>query len=163
MKEKSILFEKLGKSRTFFIFSDEYDDFKILAYFTLGLQVLKVPEELLSGRKTKFLDGFSSKSRGNKITEFPTILIGQLGKNDLYKDSITGSEVMHYCLATLLKGQARLGGRIVMLECKDVPYLIELYENFGFQKLEKDYEKDELLQMIKILEEDDIIEKHFVL
>lgn len=45
-----------------------------------------------------------------------------------------------------------------MLECKDVPYIISLYESFGFQKLEKEYEEEELLQMIKILEEDEIIE-----
>lgn len=65
---------------------------------------------------------------------------------------------MEYCLITLLKGQARLGGRIIMLECKDVPYIISLYEKFGFQKLEKEYEEEELLQMVKILEEDEIIE-----
>jgi len=158
LKEKAILFEKLGKSRTYFIFDEEDNDFKILAYFTLAIQVLKVPEELLSGRKTLIFDGFSSKIRGAKITEFPAILIGQLGKNDLYPESISGSEVMEYCLITLLKGQARLGGRIIMLECKDVPYIISLYEKFGFQKLEKEYEEEELLQMVKILEEDEIIE-----
>lgn len=65
---------------------------------------------------------------------------------------------MEYCLLTLLKGQSILGGRIIMLECKDIPYIIELYENFGFQKLEKDYDEGELLQMIKILEEGEIIE-----
>ena len=140
LKNKAVLFEKLGNSRTFLIFNDDEDEFKILAYYTLGLQVLKVPEELLSGSKTKYLDGFSSKRKGKIITEFPTILIGQLGKNDLYEDYITGSEVMHYCLATLLRGQAR-------------------YEGFGFQKIEKDYEEDELLEMIKILQEEEIIEK----
>ena len=120
--------------------------------------MLKVPEELLSGRRTKNFDGFSSKIRGVKITEFPAILIGQLGKNDLYTGLISGAEIMQYCFITLLKGQASLGGRIVMLECKDLPYIIRLYESFGFQKLEKEYEEGELLQMIKILEDDEIIE-----
>jgi len=55
LKEKAILFEKLGKSRTYFIFNEDEDEFNILAYFTLAMQVLKVPEELLSGRKTKVL------------------------------------------------------------------------------------------------------------
>lgn len=90
LKEKAILFEKLGKSRTYFVFDEEDDDFKILAYFTLAIQVLKVPKKLLSGRKTKNFDGFSSKIKGEKITEFPAILIGQLGKNDLYSGSISG-------------------------------------------------------------------------
>ena len=96
--------------------------------------------------------------RGNRITEFPSILIGQLGKNDMYRGVISGSDVLEYCLATILEGQARLGGRIIMLECKDIPYLISLYEKFGFNVLEREYEEGELLQMIKILEEDEIIE-----
>ena len=65
---------------------------------------------------------------------------------------------MQYCLSTVFKGQAVLAGRIIMLECKDIPYIINLYKKFGFQKLEKDYDEDEHIQMIKILEEDEIIE-----
>lgn len=61
LKEKAILFEKLGKSRTYFIFNEDENSFNILAYFTLAMQVLKVPEEFLSGRKTKVLDGFAQK------------------------------------------------------------------------------------------------------
>ena len=45
-----------------------------------------------------------------------------------------------------------------MLECKRIHYLISLYEKFGFNLLEKDYEKDELLQLIRIISEDEIIE-----
>lgn len=158
LKEKAILFEKLGKSRTYFVFDEDDDEFNILGYFTLAMQVLKVPEELLSGRKTKVLDGFSSKIRGAKITEFPSILIGQIAKNDLYRELISGKEVMDYCLTTVFTGQAVLGGRIIMLECKDIPYIIDLYERFGFRKLEREYEENELLQMIKVLEDDEIIE-----
>lgn len=160
LKEKAIVFEKLGKSRTYLIFDEDSDDeLRILAYFTLGLQVLKVPEELLSGRKTKLFDGFSAKIGGEKITEFPAILIGQFGRNELYLDSITGHEMMQYCLYTLMEGQARLGGRIIMLECKDIPYLIDFYSKFGFFKIEKDYEEGELLQMVKILQEGEVIQK----
>ncbi|MCR6546604.1 hypothetical protein [Dehalobacterium formicoaceticum] len=158
MKDRAIQFEKLGRSRTFFIYNEDEDEFQILAYFTLAIQVLKIPEDKLSGRKAKLLDGFSSKIKGDKITEFPSILIGQLGKNEMYQDKISGEEALEYCLATILEGQVRLGGRIIMLECKNIPYLIDLYEKFGFKVLEKDYEKDELLQMIKILNEDEIIE-----
>lgn len=158
LKEKALLFEKLGKSRTYIILDEDDDDFNILAYFTLAIQVLKVNNELLSGRKTKSLDGFSSKVRGSKITEFPAILIGQIGKNDPYKELISGLEVMELCLSMVLKGQQVLGGRIVMLECKDIEPIINLYQKFDFRKLDKDHEKDELLQMIRVLESDDIIE-----
>jgi hypothetical protein len=157
LKDKAILFEKLGKSRTYFIFDEDAIEFNIIAYFTLAIQVLRIPDELLSGRKAKVFDGFSSKIRGVKITEFPAILIGQLGKNELYQNSISGSEVIEYCLAILLEGQEKLGGRIIMLECKAIPYLIKLYTMYGFQKLDKDYDTGELIQMVKILDEDEII------
>lgn len=119
---------------------------------------MKIPEDLITGRKAKKLDGFSSKRNGTPITEFPSILIGQIRKNEMYGETISGLEILNYCLATILEGQIRLGGRIIMLECKNIPYLIRLYEDFGFKLLEKDYQENELLQMIRILDEYEIIE-----
>ncbi|WP_368646183.1 hypothetical protein AB4027_04690 [Alkalibacterium putridalgicola] len=150
--------EKIGKSRTCSIFDENSDRFNILAYFTIAIQVLKIPEEMISGRQAMLLDGFSSKIKGVKITEFPSILIGQLGKNENFVDAISGSEVMEYCLATILEGQTLLGGRIVILECKNIPHLFDLYEMFGFNLLEKDYADSELVQMFKILSETEIIQ-----
>ena len=157
LKEKAIMFEKLGKSRTFLLFDGE-EGFHILAYFTLAIQVLKVPQGLLSGRKTKQLDGFASKYKGETITEFPAMLIGQIGKNDLYTELISGFEIMEYCLATLMAGQVYLGGRIILLECKNIPALITLYEKFGFKIIQRDYNDGELFQMIRVLGENEIIE-----
>lgn len=57
LKEKAVKFEKLGKSRTFFIYDEDADIFKILAYFTLSIQVLKIPKEMISGNKAKNLMG----------------------------------------------------------------------------------------------------------
>ena len=48
LKSRAIQFEKLGKSRTFFIYDEDQDEFQILAYFTLAIQVLKIPEGMLS-------------------------------------------------------------------------------------------------------------------
>ena len=157
LKNRAIVFEKMGKSRTFLIFDEDKEDFKLLAYFTLALQVLKIPESF-SNRRIKQLDGFNAKIHGERILEFPALLIGQLAKNDLYRDCMSGYELVQYCLSTLLDGQIRLGGRIVMLECKDIPYLISFYKQFGFAKLEKDYKEGDLIQLIKILREEEIIE-----
>ncbi len=44
LQEKAIPFEKLGKSRTYFIYDEDAEEFCILAYFTLALQVFKIPE-----------------------------------------------------------------------------------------------------------------------
>ncbi len=156
LKDKAILFEKIGKSRTFLIYNEEEDTFTVLAYFSLALQILKIPEGL-SNRQIKNLDGYNAKIKGERITELPAILVGQLGKNDLYKEAISGYEIMQYCLSTLLLGQERLGGRIIMLECKNVPYLIDFYGKFGFCKIEKDYDEDELIQFVRVLQENEIV------
>lgn len=158
LKHKAVSFEKAGKSRTFFIFDEDAESFNVLAYYTLALQVLKVPSSF-SNREVKKIDGFSAKIRGERITAVPAILIGQVGKNDLYQESLTGFKLMQYCLSTLFDGQAQLGGRVVMLECKDIPYLIDFYKQFGFIKLERDCQEDELVQLIKTLREDELIEK----
>jgi len=65
---------------------------------------------------------------------------------------------MQYCLSTILDGQARLGGRIIMLECRHIKSLIDFYDKFGFKKLEKDYGKNELFQLFRILQENDLID-----
>ena len=161
LKDKAILFEQLGKSRTFLIYDEDSDEIKILAYFTLALQIVRVPENL-SNRKIKFLDGFNAKIKGETITEFPAILIGQIGKNDTYKKDITGAKVMDYCLSTVLNGQSYLGGRIITLECKRIPYLVKFYTDFGFAKLERDYQEGELLQYIRVLQQDELIEQETI-
>ena len=139
------------------IFDEDEEDFRLLAYFALALQILKIPQSF-SNQRIKQLDGFSAKIRGQRILEFPVLLIGQFAKNDLYADYISGYDLMQYCFSTLLDGQARLGGRIVMLECKDIPYLASFYERFGFAKIERDYKEGELIQLVRILREDEIIE-----
>lgn len=55
LKEKAILFEKLGKSRTFLIFDEGDEEFKVLAYFTLAPQVLKIPEKFSNRRIKKWM------------------------------------------------------------------------------------------------------------
>ena len=156
LKNRAIDFEKAGKSRTFFIFDEESDDFNILAYYTIALQVLNIPETY-SNRKIKDLDGMFSKSNGETIYAFPAILIGQLAKNDTFKSCISGEEIMQFCMSTIMDGQIRLSGRIIMLECKEVQYLLDLYGKFGFEKIEREYKKGDLLQFVRKLNEEEIM------
>lgn len=118
---------------------------------------MKVPDKL-SNRKIKELDGYSAKLRGEVITELPAILIGQFGKNDIHRDKISGAELMDFCLEKVFEGQEILGGRILLLECKDVEYLYTFYERFGFHKIEKEYTPTEYRQMIRLLTESELVE-----
>ena len=123
----------------------------------MALQILKIPEEL-SNREIKKLDGFSAKIKGIVLTELPAILIGQIGKNELIENNISGYKLMNFCINTIFEGQHKLGGRIIMLECKNVDYLKEFYSKFGFSEINSEKPSDDqLLQFIKVLSEDDLI------
>ena len=102
LKTKAVKYEKLGKSRTFLICSLIDEKIRIIAYFSIALQAIKISENL-SRNQIKNLDGISYQARGKLITELPALLIGQLAKNDLYKNFITGELLMEFCMNTICR------------------------------------------------------------
>lgn len=150
LKEKSIEYEKKSKGKTYFMVDElslQNGILEIAAYFTLAIQVLKVPEAY-SNRKRIKLDGISSKRNNKPISEFPVYLIGQLAKNDKYTNEINGSEVVENALAMILKAQHAVGGRIVLVECFDNEKLIKFYIKNGFEIINK----DTMVQLIRVIE-----------
>ena len=94
----------------------------------------------------------------------PDPLIVQLGKNyrNGYNELITGDELLQIACDTVKEGQRILGGKLVYLECEDVPSLIRFYEENGFCSFGKrEFDGDErdkmkgqyLIQMLKYLGE----------
>ncbi len=155
LRTKAIKYEKLGKSRTFLICSFIDGKIRIIAYFAIALQVIKISEQL-SRSQIKNLDGVSYQTRGKPITEVPALLIGQLAKNDFYKNLITGEQLMEFCMNRILEGQKLLSGRVVVLECKNISYLInEFYSKFSFKIHET--KDDGLIKLIRVLNERDLI------
>ncbi len=71
----------------------------------------------------------------NQKEGFPSVLIGQLGKNDLFSNQITGKELLTHCINHIMQGIDKLGGRFLLLECKNEFKLISFYEDFGFINL----------------------------
>lgn len=155
LKNYALEFEKLDKSRTFILVDDEGN---VLAYFTVALSVFQIPASF-SNRKIKNLDGFSSKNKSEVLTSLPAILIGQLGKNDSFAHKITGELLMDFCISIILEGQELLGGRILLLECKNKPKLKEFYGRYGFTEVEfiddepvtEEDAENKMIQMIKVL------------
>ena len=90
LKRKAVLFEKLGKSRTFLVVDEDFD---IIGYFSLALSILDIPQ-ILSNRKRKDMDGLSAKRKGELVEKIPSILIGQLAKNDLYIGKFSGNGLL---------------------------------------------------------------------
>lgn len=150
-ENKAILYEKKSKSRTYFIFDEEgleNGQFAILAYFTIAMQTLKIPNGTAASQIRK-LDGLYAKRGIESITEIPSFLIGQLAKNDKYSAEISGSRILDYALSVIYKAQEIVGGRVVFIECQDIPQLIDFYSRNEFRCFRKDPE-DGLVQMIRM-------------
>jgi len=129
IKDKAIIYERKAKSRTYLIFDEEAilaGEFRLLAYFAIAMQTLKIPEGT-SPSQIRRLDGLYSRKGDGLITEIPAFLIGQLGKNYSYAGEIAGDEIIDYALSVILRAQEIIGGRIVYIECQDKLELKEFY------------------------------------
>lgn len=152
LRHKAEEFERIHKSRTYLIVDDdelEKGNIKLLAYFSLGLKVLTVSEGT-SNRTRALLDGLSAKRRGKQISNFPVFLIGQLAKNDGYKDRINGREILSFAVDIIREAHKSVSGRLVLVECRDNEKLIDFYSSAGFDIIGKDSE-DDSVQMISYL------------
>ena len=83
-------------------------------------------------------------------SEVPSYLIGQLAKDDKYRTAINGSLVLNYAISVILSAEHLVGGRVVYIECRDIPKLVAFYANNGFKLLRRD-PSDALLQMYCII------------
>ncbi len=145
LKNKSLPYEKTSKSRTYLIVDEELlsnREVCILAYFTLALKTLFISPKV-SKSKIKRLDGLF-----NKASNVTAYLIGQIGKNDLYKYAIKGDELIKYAVEIIEQVHGYIGGRFILVECLDHPKLIQFYNNNGFAPLQKE---DKYIQLVKFL------------
>ena len=158
VKDKAIIFEKLGKARTYFVVDVEAfnSEVKILGFFSLAISILDVPKEL-SNRSRKILDGLSAKKYGEIVNKIPSILIGQFGKNDLYCRELSGEELFELCLNKIYEGQKIFGGRIIMVECKPVPKLIDFYKREGFVLTSNEVNDGNFMMLHRVLQEEEIV------
>ena len=143
LKEKALEFDKRNKSRTYLLFeNNNSDDITILAYFTLTMKSLKL-NPAVSKSKIKKMDGFRSD-----IKETEAVLIGQLGKNQDYKNQIDGKTILKTAIEIVYAVHNLIGGRIVFLECANHEKVVKFYEENDFAFLQ---ESGEYLQMIRYL------------
>ncbi|MCK4259130.1 MAG: hypothetical protein KAX49_09135 [Halanaerobiales bacterium] len=98
--------------------------------------------EELSKSKRKRLDGLHKNT-----TDVSCYLIGQLGKNDLYKGVVQGKKIINYAVNVIMKAYQCIGGRFILVECNDVQQLVTFYQSNGFEVLQK----DGLVQLVRFL------------
>lgn len=125
LKDKAITYEKHHKGRTFLVLGINQDKLIIVAYFTLAASLIKIDQASGTQRRRMLGTGFESNQ------QLSAILIGQLGKNDIYKSFISGKDLLGLALDRVLQANQLIGGRIVYLECEDKQILKDFYEDIG--------------------------------
>jgi hypothetical protein len=145
LKNKAFDFYKRHKSRTYLIIDAERileGEVLIYGFYTLTIKTLELNEGL-SKNTIKRIDGFSKDVMASEA-----ILLGQLGKNLKYHECIAGQSILEDALDTVYMIHDLAGGRIVFLECEEIPKLVDFYTKSGFVPLQK---SGGYLQMIRYL------------
>ena len=118
-------------------------------FFTLSNKVIKLSDSISNAKKKKLFSGVNKK---DEFLHF--ILIGQLGKHiDESADvpvygNTSGREMLDKAFEIIYQVKERITCNCVLIECKDDPKVRKLYEDYGFQELQKD---GFLIQYIKFI------------
>ena len=166
LKFKAVEFSKQSISSTYLVFAS-YKKYPVLVgyfaiaqkYFHINLNQKGAIGSNLRRRIRKFAMYDDELQRHIVVSP----LIGQLGKNyhNDYNTLITGSELLTIACNIVREGQRILGGKLVYLECEDVPSLLRFYRENGFIDFGKrELDGDErnqvkgqyLIQMLRYLE-----------
>ena len=136
----AIDFEKRGRATTYLLFSKEKfenGDLFIEGYFSLTHKAVIYKESVsLSSRK---------KISGNKKTETESFaLIAQLAKRMERKDDgneviseLTSEELLNDAMRIIEESSNYIICRNVMIECKPIEKVKNIYEKYGFHDLQK--------------------------
>ena len=126
------------------------DQLLICGYITLALKVLSVPPETSINTRKK-LDGLSGKIHGKAIENFPCYLIGQLARNDsVTKKMLPGEELLRFSYDIIATVVEAIGGRYIMIECRDEEGLLSFYSQNDFKRMSESSDGDHLqIQMIR--------------
>lgn len=127
---------KQNKSRTYFIFDKKEP--ALLAYFTIALKSISIHKDLNLSATLKKKMQITDKSCS-------VFLIGQLAKNDTFKNKINLKEILYHVFEVLFDVVQLIGGRQILIECQNNNKLIDLYKKHGFSFLQQQGELSQLM------------------
>lgn len=105
----------------------------------------------VSNRQRKELDGYNAKIHGQLISDFPCYLIGQLSKNSaVVNNPLSGRDLLDTAFAVIASAAEAVGGRYMMIECRNEEKLLEFYKNNMFCEIDRIPDGDvPMIQMIR--------------
>jgi len=157
LHNKAIQFEKMNLARTYLVMSSYKERPILVGYFSISNKPLSIPNRQfrkLSNSLQKRLMGFGHKTEQSTFV-IKGYLLGQLGKNFSEEaraaNCCNGSDLLQLAYRKIADAQRIVGGRILYLECENVPKIIDFYKVNGFNQIESFETENGYCMMVKQL------------
>lgn len=152
VKQNALEFAKRKMSITYLVVDENGT---LVAIFTLTHKAVQLSNDNISGSMRKKIERHARLDEESNTYMLSAFLIAQFGKNDQYKERISGNTLMDITMNVLVAVQHEIGGGVVYLECEDRPQLLSFYENeqnryrvFGERYSDRD--KVKYIQLLKL-------------
>jgi len=159
LHNKAIQFEKMDLARTYLVMSTYKSSPVLVGYFSISNKPLSIPNKQfrkLSNSFQKRLMGTGHKTEQNTFI-IKGYLLGQLGKNfseeSRAANCCSGTDLLQLAYRKVAEAHRIVGGRILYLECENVPNIIEFYRTNGFNMIEGYQSENGYCMMVKQLKD----------
>lgn len=134
LRQKAIPFCHQGISATHLVYKSFQKETVLVGYYALANKMITVKASAFNSRWRQRMNRFATYQVESKSYVMAMPLIGQLGKNFAkgYDSLISGKELLDMACSEVRKMQRAFGGKMVYLECENVPGLIKFYTDNGF-------------------------------
>ncbi len=133
---KAFEYEKSEFGKTFLLIDEQKlndGSIDIVAFFVTGQKPIDISEMSKKQRK-KVIGNYPGR---DSLSTVPAFLIGQLGRSDHYsRYDIDSETILMECFHQLKKAQMVVGGKMVVLECREP--LLAFYEKNNFKRIDHD-------------------------
>lgn len=138
LNKKAINFEKRGLSTTYMLLNQEClknGVLKIEGYFSLTHKAVLFDENVSGSLKNKLTGAKQS-------TMHSFVLIGQLGKymenihDKVISSELTSQEILNDAINIISKSSDYITCRNIIIECKPIDKIYQLYCDYGFTELQ---------------------------
>lgn len=120
---------RLGKS---YCFRLEEDERQIVACFTISNDSIRI-WDLGSSRKNAMWKELTNREK--MLSRFPGVLIGRLAVSSSFAGLGIGSEILDFIKMWFLSDENKTGCRLVIVDAKNKPKVLNFYEKNGFRYL----------------------------
>ena len=135
IRNKAIDHEKRRLAKTMLIF-DKDANMQLVGFYSITTKSLEINKNLNTTQKKHFFG--TSQTSGDTI---PSILIGQLGKNEAVRSDFTGTNLMELIFSYIYMADKYLPSVVTYVEHDGRQSLIDYYEKNGFMYYQRKEEE----------------------